>query len=100
MKRPFYKSTRAKSLVYYSLGPLSCQMWGIRECRTGLFVNHQRCKEPSQKPILCLFVFQWHARKISSQPEKDTNEVQYIISGVASVVDLDGRARVFYSTEE
>uniref|UniRef100_A0A5K3FZG3 Ig-like domain-containing protein n=1 Tax=Mesocestoides corti TaxID=53468 RepID=A0A5K3FZG3_MESCO len=43
------------------------------------------------QPILCLSVFQWHARKISSQPEKDTNEEQYIMSGVASVADSDGR---------
>uniref|UniRef100_A0A5K3G252 Uncharacterized protein n=1 Tax=Mesocestoides corti TaxID=53468 RepID=A0A5K3G252_MESCO len=43
------------------------------------------------QPILCLPVFQWHARKISSQPEKDTIEVQYIMSGVASAVDSDGR---------
>uniref|UniRef100_A0A5K3G1X4 Uncharacterized protein n=1 Tax=Mesocestoides corti TaxID=53468 RepID=A0A5K3G1X4_MESCO len=26
------------------------------------------------QPILCLSAFQWHARKISSQPEKDTNK--------------------------
>uniref|UniRef100_A0A5K3EMJ3 Sema domain-containing protein n=1 Tax=Mesocestoides corti TaxID=53468 RepID=A0A5K3EMJ3_MESCO len=41
------------------------------------------------QPILCLSVFQRHARKISSQPEKDTNEVQYLLSGMASVVDSD-----------
>uniref|UniRef100_A0A5K3EHA1 FBPase domain-containing protein n=1 Tax=Mesocestoides corti TaxID=53468 RepID=A0A5K3EHA1_MESCO len=39
----------------------------------------------------CVSAFQWHARKISSQPEKEANEVQYIMSGVASVVDSDGR---------
>uniref|UniRef100_A0A5K3FY99 YD repeat-containing protein n=1 Tax=Mesocestoides corti TaxID=53468 RepID=A0A5K3FY99_MESCO len=43
------------------------------------------------QPIPCLSAFQWHARKISSQPEKDTTEVQYTMSGVASVVDSDGR---------
>uniref|UniRef100_A0A5K3FPT8 Capsid protein n=1 Tax=Mesocestoides corti TaxID=53468 RepID=A0A5K3FPT8_MESCO len=44
------------------------------------------------QPILCRSVFQWHARKINSQPEKDMTEVQYIMSGVASVADSDGRA--------
>ncbi|VDD77134.1 unnamed protein product [Mesocestoides corti] len=43
------------------------------------------------QPILCLSAFQWHAGKISSQPEKDTNEVQCIMNGVASVEDSDGR---------
>uniref|UniRef100_A0A5K3FNV5 Proteasome endopeptidase complex n=1 Tax=Mesocestoides corti TaxID=53468 RepID=A0A5K3FNV5_MESCO len=43
------------------------------------------------QPILCLSVLQWHARKISSQPEEDTTEEQHIMSGVASVVDSDGR---------
>uniref|UniRef100_A0A5K3EYT6 Cyclic nucleotide-binding domain-containing protein n=1 Tax=Mesocestoides corti TaxID=53468 RepID=A0A5K3EYT6_MESCO len=43
------------------------------------------------QPILCLSAFQWHARKISSQPEKDMDEMQYIMSGVASLVDSDGR---------
>ncbi|VDD84450.1 unnamed protein product [Mesocestoides corti] len=45
----------------------------------------QTCWTTWPQPILCLSVFQWHARKISSQPEKDTTEVQYIMSGVASV---------------
>uniref|UniRef100_A0A5K3FR48 Zf-RVT domain-containing protein n=1 Tax=Mesocestoides corti TaxID=53468 RepID=A0A5K3FR48_MESCO len=40
------------------------------------------------QPILCPSAVQCHARKISSQPEKDTNEVQYIMS---RVVDSDGR---------
>ncbi|VDD80023.1 unnamed protein product [Mesocestoides corti] len=35
----------------------------------------------------CVSAFQWLARKISSQPEKDTTEEQYIMSGVTSVVD-------------
>uniref|UniRef100_A0A5K3FG13 Uncharacterized protein n=1 Tax=Mesocestoides corti TaxID=53468 RepID=A0A5K3FG13_MESCO len=43
------------------------------------------------QPILCLSAFQWHATKISSQPEKDTTEVQCILSGVASVMDSGGR---------
>uniref|UniRef100_A0A5K3G1U1 Transposase n=1 Tax=Mesocestoides corti TaxID=53468 RepID=A0A5K3G1U1_MESCO len=67
---------------------------GCGECRTGYFINtgyQQRCGEPIRKPILCLYVFQWHARKIGSQPEKDTNDVQYTVSGVASAVDSDGR---------
>uniref|UniRef100_A0A5K3FJI2 Uncharacterized protein n=1 Tax=Mesocestoides corti TaxID=53468 RepID=A0A5K3FJI2_MESCO len=36
--------------------------------------------------ILCLSAVQWQARKISSQPEKDTNEMQYLLSGASSVV--------------
>uniref|UniRef100_A0A5K3G727 Secreted protein n=1 Tax=Mesocestoides corti TaxID=53468 RepID=A0A5K3G727_MESCO len=43
------------------------------------------------QPILCLFVFQWHARKTGSQPEKDRNEEQAIRSCTASVMDSDGR---------
>ncbi|VDD79896.1 unnamed protein product [Mesocestoides corti] len=42
------------------------------------------------QPILCPSAFQWHARKISSQPEKDTIEEQYIMSGVARLADSDG----------
>ncbi|VDD84568.1 unnamed protein product [Mesocestoides corti] len=34
----------------------------------------------------CVSAFQWHARKISNEPEKDTTEQQYVMSGVASVV--------------
>uniref|UniRef100_A0A5K3FCQ1 Secreted protein n=1 Tax=Mesocestoides corti TaxID=53468 RepID=A0A5K3FCQ1_MESCO len=34
---------------------------------------------------------QWHAVKEGSQPEKDMDEMQYIMSGVASVADSDGR---------
>uniref|UniRef100_A0A5K3FQF5 Flocculation protein FLO11-like n=1 Tax=Mesocestoides corti TaxID=53468 RepID=A0A5K3FQF5_MESCO len=75
---------------------------GCRECRTGYFTNHEQCKEPIQKlrtasllrarqcgnrsghrnigqswpqQILCLSAIQWHARKISSQPEMYTKEV-------------------------
>uniref|UniRef100_A0A5K3F6R2 Late endosomal/lysosomal adaptor and MAPK and MTOR activator 5 n=1 Tax=Mesocestoides corti TaxID=53468 RepID=A0A5K3F6R2_MESCO len=43
------------------------------------------------QPILCPSALQWHARKTSSQPEKDTNEEQYILSSMATVVDSDGR---------
>uniref|UniRef100_A0A5K3FPC4 Uncharacterized protein n=1 Tax=Mesocestoides corti TaxID=53468 RepID=A0A5K3FPC4_MESCO len=43
------------------------------------------------QPILCLSSFQCQTRKISSQPKKDTAEVEYILSAVASVVDSDGR---------
>uniref|UniRef100_A0A5K3G6L2 Uncharacterized protein n=1 Tax=Mesocestoides corti TaxID=53468 RepID=A0A5K3G6L2_MESCO len=95
MMSPSCKSTRAKSVVNYSHGPLSCQMWGAGSVELDIYFintgNQQQCKEPSQKPIVCLSVFQWHARKISSQPEKDTTEEQYIMSGVASVADTDGR---------
>uniref|UniRef100_A0A5K3EPL7 Uncharacterized protein n=1 Tax=Mesocestoides corti TaxID=53468 RepID=A0A5K3EPL7_MESCO len=38
------------------------------------------------QPILCLFAFQWHARKIGSHPEKDTNEEPYLMIGVSSLV--------------
>uniref|UniRef100_A0A5K3F5N1 DUF4005 domain-containing protein n=1 Tax=Mesocestoides corti TaxID=53468 RepID=A0A5K3F5N1_MESCO len=53
-------------------------------------IRAQTCWTTWPQPILCLSVFQWHARKISSQPEKDTTEVQLIMSGVASVEDSDG----------
>uniref|UniRef100_A0A5K3FFR2 Peptidase A1 domain-containing protein n=1 Tax=Mesocestoides corti TaxID=53468 RepID=A0A5K3FFR2_MESCO len=43
------------------------------------------------QPILCFPALEWHARKISSQPENDANEEHYIKSGVASVVNSDGR---------
>uniref|UniRef100_A0A5K3EUV9 Secreted protein n=1 Tax=Mesocestoides corti TaxID=53468 RepID=A0A5K3EUV9_MESCO len=43
------------------------------------------------QPILCLYAFQWHARKVSCQPEKGTTEEQYMMSRVASIVDSDGR---------
>uniref|UniRef100_A0A5K3G194 RNase H domain-containing protein n=1 Tax=Mesocestoides corti TaxID=53468 RepID=A0A5K3G194_MESCO len=43
------------------------------------------------QPILCLSAFQWHARKTGSQPGKNTNKEQYIMNGVAGVVDSDGR---------
>uniref|UniRef100_A0A5K3FCT3 START domain-containing protein n=1 Tax=Mesocestoides corti TaxID=53468 RepID=A0A5K3FCT3_MESCO len=90
--------------VYKSKVPRQLFAWttilpdvGCGECRTGYFTTHEQYGEPSQKPIPCLSAFQWRARKISSQPEKNTTEVQYIMSGVASVEDSDGRARVFYT---
>uniref|UniRef100_A0A5K3G1A6 Polyprotein n=1 Tax=Mesocestoides corti TaxID=53468 RepID=A0A5K3G1A6_MESCO len=51
----------------------------------------QTCWTTWPQPILRPSAFQWHARKISSQPEKDTAEEQYIMSGVARIVDSDGR---------
>uniref|UniRef100_A0A5K3FK82 Uncharacterized protein n=1 Tax=Mesocestoides corti TaxID=53468 RepID=A0A5K3FK82_MESCO len=41
------------------------------------------------QPVLCLSAFQWHASKISSRRKKDTTEMQYIMGGVATVVDSD-----------
>uniref|UniRef100_A0A5K3F6V8 Pirin n=1 Tax=Mesocestoides corti TaxID=53468 RepID=A0A5K3F6V8_MESCO len=46
--------------------------------------------QPSQKLRTASFLG-WHVRKTGSQPEKNTNEVQYIMSGVVSVADSDGR---------
>uniref|UniRef100_A0A5K3G2F8 Secreted protein n=1 Tax=Mesocestoides corti TaxID=53468 RepID=A0A5K3G2F8_MESCO len=60
-------------------------------------IRAQTCWTTWPQPILCLSVIQWHAGKEGSQPEKDTTEEQYIMSGMTSVVDSDGRARVFYS---
>uniref|UniRef100_A0A5K3F348 Uncharacterized protein n=1 Tax=Mesocestoides corti TaxID=53468 RepID=A0A5K3F348_MESCO len=51
-------------------------------------IRAQTCWTTWPQPILCLSAFQWRARKISSQPENDTTEVQYIMSGVA---DSNGR---------
>uniref|UniRef100_A0A5K3FXZ4 Zf-3CxxC domain-containing protein n=1 Tax=Mesocestoides corti TaxID=53468 RepID=A0A5K3FXZ4_MESCO len=91
--------------VYKSKVPRQLFAWatnlpdvGCWKCRTGYFTTHEQCSEPSQKPIPCLSVFQWHARMVSSQPEKDTTKASYMMSGVASVVDSDGRTRVFYTT--
>uniref|UniRef100_A0A5K3F8Z7 Uncharacterized protein n=1 Tax=Mesocestoides corti TaxID=53468 RepID=A0A5K3F8Z7_MESCO len=90
MKSPSCKSTRAKSLVNYSRGPLSCQMWGVGEFRNGYFNNHEQWGEPSQE-LRTASLLRWHARKIGSQPEKDTNEEQRIMIGVANVEDSDRR---------
>uniref|UniRef100_A0A5K3FAA4 Polyprotein n=1 Tax=Mesocestoides corti TaxID=53468 RepID=A0A5K3FAA4_MESCO len=54
-------------------------------------IRTQTCWTTLPQPVLCLSAFQWHAKMMSSQLEKDTNEVQYIMSGVDSVVDLEGR---------
>uniref|UniRef100_A0A5K3F772 RING-type E3 ubiquitin transferase n=1 Tax=Mesocestoides corti TaxID=53468 RepID=A0A5K3F772_MESCO len=87
--------------VYESKVPRQLFAWatilpdvGCGECRAGYFIitgNQQQCKEPSQKPIPCLTAIQWHGGKEGSQLETDMDEMQYIMSGVASVVDSDGR---------
>uniref|UniRef100_A0A5K3ERZ2 Ig-like domain-containing protein n=1 Tax=Mesocestoides corti TaxID=53468 RepID=A0A5K3ERZ2_MESCO len=61
-------------------------------------IRAQTCWTTWPQPILCLSVFQWHARKISSQPEKDTTEEQYIMNGLASVVYSDERRLTCEST--
>uniref|UniRef100_A0A5K3F3A2 DUF1559 domain-containing protein n=1 Tax=Mesocestoides corti TaxID=53468 RepID=A0A5K3F3A2_MESCO len=95
--------------VYKSNVPRQLFAWatilpdvGCGKCRTGYFINtgnQQQCGEPIRKPIPCLSAIQWHAGKEGSQPEKDATKEQYIMSGVASAVDSDGRARVFYTGE-
>ncbi|VDD84431.1 unnamed protein product [Mesocestoides corti] len=54
-------------------------------------IRAQTCWTTWPQPILCRSAFQWRARKISSQPEKDTTEGQYIKSGLPSVVDSEAR---------
>uniref|UniRef100_A0A5K3G356 Polyprotein n=1 Tax=Mesocestoides corti TaxID=53468 RepID=A0A5K3G356_MESCO len=54
-------------------------------------IGAQTCWTTWPQPILCLSAIQWHAGKEGSQPEKDMDEMQYIMSGVASVVDSDER---------
>ncbi|VDD83149.1 unnamed protein product [Mesocestoides corti] len=44
------------------------------------------------KPKPCLSAIQWHAGKEGSQPEEDMDEVQYIMSGVASAGKLGWKA--------
>uniref|UniRef100_A0A5K3FIE2 Secreted protein n=1 Tax=Mesocestoides corti TaxID=53468 RepID=A0A5K3FIE2_MESCO len=39
-------------------------------------IRAQTCWTTWLQPILCPSAFQWHARKISSQPVKDTTEMQ------------------------
>uniref|UniRef100_A0A5K3FYU8 Uncharacterized protein n=1 Tax=Mesocestoides corti TaxID=53468 RepID=A0A5K3FYU8_MESCO len=90
MKRPSCKSIRAKSLACYSISPLSCQGWSIGVYRTGYFINHQKCGKPRQKQRTASLLIR-HERKIGSLPEIDTNEEQYEISGLTSVVNSDGR---------
>uniref|UniRef100_A0A5K3G2M2 Secreted protein n=1 Tax=Mesocestoides corti TaxID=53468 RepID=A0A5K3G2M2_MESCO len=51
----------------------------------------QTCWTTWLQPIPCLSAIQWHARKEGSQPEKDMDEKQYIMSGMTSVLDSDGR---------
>uniref|UniRef100_A0A5K3EX31 HCO3_cotransp domain-containing protein n=1 Tax=Mesocestoides corti TaxID=53468 RepID=A0A5K3EX31_MESCO len=65
-----------------------CDASGILQWRR---IRAQTHRTTWTQPILCLSVFQWHARKVSSQPEKDTSEEQCIMSDVGSVVDSDGR---------
>uniref|UniRef100_A0A5K3FMD1 SRCR domain-containing protein n=1 Tax=Mesocestoides corti TaxID=53468 RepID=A0A5K3FMD1_MESCO len=36
---PSCKCTKAKSLVNYSRGPLSCQMWGARSVELDIFLT-------------------------------------------------------------
>uniref|UniRef100_A0A5K3FMD5 Transposase n=1 Tax=Mesocestoides corti TaxID=53468 RepID=A0A5K3FMD5_MESCO len=50
----------------------------------------QQCGEPIRK-LRAASLLRWHAGKEGSQPEKDTTEKQYIMGGVASAVDSDGR---------
>uniref|UniRef100_A0A5K3EZN0 Uncharacterized protein n=1 Tax=Mesocestoides corti TaxID=53468 RepID=A0A5K3EZN0_MESCO len=40
--------------------------------------------------MLCFYAFQWHARMVSSQLETDISDEQYILGGMAKVVDSDG----------
>uniref|UniRef100_A0A5K3FDH1 Cyclic nucleotide-binding domain-containing protein n=1 Tax=Mesocestoides corti TaxID=53468 RepID=A0A5K3FDH1_MESCO len=54
-------------------------------------IRAQTCWTTWPQLIPCLPAIQWHAGKEGIQPEKDMDEMQYIISGVASVVDSDGR---------
>uniref|UniRef100_A0A5K3G6S9 FZD3 n=1 Tax=Mesocestoides corti TaxID=53468 RepID=A0A5K3G6S9_MESCO len=59
----------------------------------------QTCWATWLQPILCLSVFQWHARKISSQPEKDATKEQYIMSYVASMEDSVSHGSETYSRD-
>uniref|UniRef100_A0A5K3FYD6 SRCR domain-containing protein n=1 Tax=Mesocestoides corti TaxID=53468 RepID=A0A5K3FYD6_MESCO len=82
-------STRAKSLVNYSLWSLSCKMWDAQckepsqKLRTASLLRGRQCDDGSGRRHMklpglsqsCYTAFQWQARKISNQPEKDTTEV-------------------------
>uniref|UniRef100_A0A5K3G7S6 HELP domain-containing protein n=1 Tax=Mesocestoides corti TaxID=53468 RepID=A0A5K3G7S6_MESCO len=57
----------------------------------------QTCCATLPQLIPCPSAIQWHPGKEGNQLEKDLDEMLYIMSGVASVGDSDGRARVFYS---
>uniref|UniRef100_A0A5K3ELA9 Secreted protein n=1 Tax=Mesocestoides corti TaxID=53468 RepID=A0A5K3ELA9_MESCO len=72
-----------KDLKYYICAVVCCLVW--RRIRA------QTCWTTWPQPIPCLSAIQWHAGKEGSQPEKDMDEMQYIMSGVATEVDSDGR---------
>uniref|UniRef100_A0A5K3FZI2 Uncharacterized protein n=1 Tax=Mesocestoides corti TaxID=53468 RepID=A0A5K3FZI2_MESCO len=52
-------------------------------------IRAQTCWTTWPQLIPCLSAIQWHAGKEGSQPENDTTE--YIMSGMTSAVDSDGR---------
>uniref|UniRef100_A0A5K3F2F6 Envelope glycoprotein n=1 Tax=Mesocestoides corti TaxID=53468 RepID=A0A5K3F2F6_MESCO len=45
----------------------------------------QTCWTTWPQPIPCLSAIQWHGGKEGSQPEKDMDEEQYIMSGMTSL---------------
>uniref|UniRef100_A0A5K3G3V0 Uncharacterized protein n=1 Tax=Mesocestoides corti TaxID=53468 RepID=A0A5K3G3V0_MESCO len=61
------------------------------QCGCGVGIGAQTSWTTWPQPIACLSAIPWHAGKEGSQPEKDMDEIQYIMIGVASVVDSDGR---------
>uniref|UniRef100_A0A5K3FU33 Uncharacterized protein n=1 Tax=Mesocestoides corti TaxID=53468 RepID=A0A5K3FU33_MESCO len=60
-------------------------------------IRAQTCWTTRPQPIPCPSAIQWHAGKEGTQPEKEMDEMQYIMSGVASVVDSDGRHQIWGS---
>uniref|UniRef100_A0A5K3G143 Importin-11 n=1 Tax=Mesocestoides corti TaxID=53468 RepID=A0A5K3G143_MESCO len=52
-------------------------------------IRAQTCWATWPQLIPCLSAIQWHAENEGSQPEKDMDEMQYIMSGVAIVVESD-----------
>uniref|UniRef100_A0A5K3FLV2 Arginase n=1 Tax=Mesocestoides corti TaxID=53468 RepID=A0A5K3FLV2_MESCO len=52
-------------------------------------IRAQTCWTTWPQPIPCLSAIEWHAGKESSQPEKDMDEMRYIMSVVAIVVNSD-----------